>query len=220
MAARMQQGGRPGGSRFAQFKLVLLGESAVGKVSLVLRFVKDQFDDYRESTIGAAFLTQTIALDESTTVKFEIWDTAGQERYKSLAPMYYRNANCAVVVYDITQASSLDKAKAWVKELQRQANENIIIALAGNKLDLVSADPTKRAIPAEDAAQYAREAGLLFFETSAKTADNVRELFTAIARKLPLDQAGPRSIRSAGHRPGVDLRPESSGTQGASGCNC
>lgn len=65
---------------------------------------QDQFDDYRESTIGAAFLTQTIALDDTTTVKFEIWDTAGQERYKSLAPMYYRNANCAVVVYDITQA--------------------------------------------------------------------------------------------------------------------
>ena len=75
-----------------------------GQSSLVLRFVKDQFDDYRESTIGAAFLTQTVALDENTTVKFEIWDTAGQERYKSLAPMYYRNAHCAVVVYDITQA--------------------------------------------------------------------------------------------------------------------
>merc|ERR1712000_233655 len=130
MAARAPTG-RPGaGGRFAQFKLVLLGESAVGKSSLVLRFVKDQFDDYRESTIGAAFLTQTITL--------EIWDTAGQERYKSLAPMYYRNANCAVVVYDITQSASLDKAKAWVKELQRQANENIIIALAGNKLDLVT----------------------------------------------------------------------------------
>ena len=70
----------------------------------LLTYTQDQFDDYRESTIGAAFLTQTIALDENTTVKFEIWDTAGQERYKSLAPMYYRNANCAVVVYDITQA--------------------------------------------------------------------------------------------------------------------
>ena len=76
--------------------------------SLVLRFVKDQFDDYRESTIGAAFLTQTISLDENTTVKFEIWDTAGQERYKSLAPMYYRNANCAVVVYDVTQSVRSD----------------------------------------------------------------------------------------------------------------
>ena len=69
-----------------------------------LTALQDQFDDYRESTIGAAFLTQTISLDDTTTVKFEIWDTAGQERYKSLAPMYYRNANCAVVVYDVTQA--------------------------------------------------------------------------------------------------------------------
>ena len=74
--------------------------------------MKDQFDDYRESTIGAAFLTQTISLDDTTTVKFEIWDTAGQERYKSLAPMYYRNANCAVVVYDITQAVRILYASA------------------------------------------------------------------------------------------------------------
>ncbi|KAL1301962.1 hypothetical protein AAFC00_002418 [Neodothiora populina] len=219
MAARMQQPGRPGGARFAQFKLVLLGESAVGKSSLVLRFVKDQFDDYRESTIGAAFLTQTIALDDNTTVKFEIWDTAGQERYKSLAPMYYRNANCAVVVYDITQATSLDKAKAWVKELQRQANENIIIALAGNKLDLVTEQPDKRVVTTEDAQAYANEAGLLFFETSAKTAENVKELFTAIAEKLPIEQASQRGMRS-GPRPGVDLRPESSATQGGQGCNC
>lgn len=200
---------------------------------------QDQFDDYRESTIGAAFLTQTISLDESTTVKFEIWDTAGQERYKSLAPMYYRNANCAVVVYDITQSvswssiksiqpslititlpqSSLDKAKSWVKELQRQANENIVIALAGNKLDLVTESPDKRAIPTADAEAYAREAGLLFFETSAKSSTNVRELFTAIAKKLPLDQAGPRNMR-APPRPGVDLRPEAPSTQGAGGCNC
>ncbi|KIX00481.1 uncharacterized protein Z518_10621 [Rhinocladiella mackenziei CBS 650.93] len=241
MAARAPAG-RPGpGGRFAQFKLVLLGESAVGKSSLVLRFVKDHFDDYRESTIGAAFLTQTISLDENTTVKFEIWDTAGQERYKSLAPMYYRNANCAVVVYDVTQAvrfirffffvvviaeiiianvviqSSLDKAKSWVKELQRQANENIVIALAGNKVDVVNEHPDKRAIQTADAEAYAKEAGLLFFETSAKTSTNVRELFTAIAKKLPLDQAGPRSLRS-NPRPGVDLRPESTGTQGAGNC--
>lgn len=223
MAARAPVAGRAGTSRFAQFKLVLLGESAVGKSSLVLRFVKDQFDDYRESTIGAAFLTQTISLDETTTVKFEIWDTAGQERYKSLAPMYYRNANCAVVVYDITQASSLDKAKAWVKELQRQANENIIIALAGNKLDLVTAEPSKRAITTSDAQAYARESGLLFFETSAKTAENVRELFTAIAKKLPLDQAGPRNLGGrAGGRQGVQLQSpgESAGVQGGGNCNC
>merc|ERR1711939_1236651 len=195
------------------------GRISVGKSSLVLRFVKDQFDDFRESTIGAAFLTQTISLDDNTTVKFEIWDTAGQERYKSLAPMYYRNANCAVVVYDITQASSLDKAKQWVKELQRQANENIIIALAGNKLDLVTSQPDKRAISTADAEAYAKEAGLLFFETSAKTSENVRELFTSIAKKLPLDQAGPRNPRS-GKRGGVELRPENPSTQGQGPCAC
>jgi Ras-related protein Rab-5C len=114
----------------------------------------------------------------------------------------------------------LDKAKAWVKELQRQANENIIIALAGNKLDLVNDSPDKRAISTADAQQYANEAGLLFFETSAKTAENVQELFTQIAKKLPLDQAGPRNLRSAAQRPGVNLRPEAANTQGAAGCNC
>jgi len=185
---------------------------------LVLRFVKDQFDDYRESTIGPAFLTQTIALDDSATVKFEIWDTAGQERYKSLAPMYYRNANCAVVVYDITAPTSLDKAKAWVKELQRQANEHIVIALAGNKLDLATNDPSsRRAVETADAEAYAREAGLLFFETSAKTAENVKELFTAIAKKLPLDQQGPRGVRGAQGSRGVNLNRTNDIQQG---CNC
>lgn len=106
-----------------------------------------------------------------------------------------------------------------MKELQRQANENIVIALAGNKLDLVTENPDKRAIPVADAEAYAREAGLLFFETSAKTSTNVKELFTAIAKKLPLDQAGPRNLR-ANPRPGVDLRPESAGTQGAGSCSC
>ena len=88
-------------SKVCQIKLVLLGESAVGKSSLVLRFVKGQFHEYQESTIGAAYLSQTVCLDD-TTVKFEIWDTAGQERYESLAPMYYRGAQAAIVVFDIT----------------------------------------------------------------------------------------------------------------------
>merc|ERR1711943_118080 len=123
--------------RVFQFKLVLLGDSAVGKSSLVLRFVRGQFFEYQESTIGAAFLTQNVSLNDYT-VKFEIWDTAGQERHHSLAPMYYRGAAAAVVVYDITNTESFSRAKSWVKELQRQGSPNIVIALAGNKCDLAS----------------------------------------------------------------------------------
>ncbi|KAJ9294540.1 hypothetical protein DTO271G3_6808 [Paecilomyces variotii] len=118
-------------------KLVLLGEAAVGKSSLVLRFVNNDFQENKEPTIGAAFLTQKCSLP-TRTIKFEIWDTAGQERFASLAPMYYRNAQAALVVYDLTKPSSLIKAKHWVAELQRQASPGIVIALVGNKLDLTS----------------------------------------------------------------------------------
>jgi small GTP-binding protein len=173
-----------------QFKLVLLGESAVGKSSLVLRFVKGQFLEFQESTIGAAFLTQTVCLND-TTCKFEIWDTAGQERYHSLAPMYYRGAHAAIVVYDITSRESFERAQNWVKELQRQGNPNIVIALTGNKLDLAE----HRQVQIDEAQSYSDENGLLFMETSAKTAANVNELFVAIAKKLPKNQPRPQSTR-------------------------
>lgn len=194
MASSPRAGGgaqRPNGAtqnKICQFKLVLLGESAVGKSSLVLRFVKGQFHEYQESTIGAAFLTQTVCIDD-TTVKFEIWDTAGQERYHSLAPMYYRGAQAAIVVYDIQNQDSFARAKTWVKELQRQASPNIVIALAGNKADLANS----RVVDYEEAKQYADDNGLLFMETSAKTAVNVNDIFLAIAKKLPKNEGtGPQ----------------------------
>merc|ERR1712078_893924 len=182
-----------GASKVVQFKLVLLGDSAVGKSSLVLRFVRGQFFEYQESTIGAAFLTQNVSLNDYT-VKFEIWDTAGQERYHSLAPMYYRGAAAAVVVYDITNSDSFARAKSWVKELQRQGSPNIVIALAGNKCDLAS----KRKVEASEASEYAKDNGLFFMETSAKTALNVEELFKAIAKKLPKDPYKETSEKQGG----------------------
>ncbi|KAK1332471.1 hypothetical protein QTO34_007150, partial [Cnephaeus nilssonii] len=149
--------------------------------------------------LAAAFLTQTVCLDD-TTVKFEIWDTAGQERYHSLAPMYYRGAQAAIVVYDITNEESFARAKNWVKELQRQASPNIVIALSGNKADLAN----KRAVDFQEAQSYADDNSLLFMETSAKTSMNVNEIFMAIAKKLPKNEPQNPGANSARGR-GVDL---------------
>lgn len=129
-------------------------------------------------------MTQTVALDDNETIKFEIWDTAGQERYRSLAPMYYRGAAAAIVVYDITNPDSFAGAKSWVKELQRRGDPNVVIALAGNKADLEN----RRAVEFGDAAAYAAENNLLHLETSAKNANNVKALFVEIAKKLPKSQ--------------------------------
>ncbi|KAM5345454.1 hypothetical protein ACJ41O_011316 [Fusarium nematophilum] len=222
-------------------KLVLLGEAAVGKSSLVLRFVNNDFQENKEPTIGAAFLTQKCNLP-TRTIKFEIWDTAGQERFASLAPMYYRNAQAALVVYDLTKPTSLIKAKHWVAELQRQASPGIVIALVGNKLDLTgdstgagadSEDAEEgeesgdaRKVSKEEAQSYAEEEGLLFFETSAKSGHNVTEVFTAIANAIPetsLKSARGPGASSAASRGGEEQRvnlggPKDAGAKDSCAC--
>ncbi|KAE9576865.1 Vacuolar protein sorting-associated protein 21 [Colletotrichum fructicola] len=237
-------GGAPKPS--SSVKLVLLGEAAVGKSSLVLRFVNNDFQENKEPTIGAAFLTQKCNLP-TRTIKFEIWDTAGQERFASLAPMYYRNAQAALVVYDLTKPTSLIKAKHWVAELQRQASPGIVIALVGNKLDLTNGagesagsaggdagedadgedgSGDARKVSTEEAKTYAEEESLLFFETSAKTGHNVTEVFTAIANAIP--ETSLKSARGAGashavSRGGEEQRVNLTGPRDAAakeGCAC
>ncbi|CAI8496467.1 unnamed protein product [Hanseniaspora opuntiae] len=182
-----------------QFKLVLLGDSSVGKSSIVTRFVKDQFDENKESTIGAAFLSQTIKLvdnqenpdsPEEVPIKFEIWDTAGQERYKALAPMYYRNSNAAIIVYDITDDKSLSKAIKWVNELKERLPTDLndpnrcIILLVGNKLDLVGDDESNRKISTQEARDFSIDNGLLFHEVSAKNNIGIKDIFQELGETL------------------------------------
>ena len=167
------------------YTVVLLGDSSVGKSSVAIRFSKNEFSEFQESTIGAAFLTNTIndrkSINPNDKVRFEIWDTAGQERYHSLAPMYYRGAKAAMVVYDITSEVSFEKAKEWVNELQQSANENMIISLVGDKTDI----EYLRKVEKDKAIEYANQNDLVFLETSAKSGDNITEAFNRIADRLP-----------------------------------
>ena len=178
------------GIRTHHATLVILGDTAVGKSCVVLRYVRDDFCEFQESTIGAAFLSHTAEL-ECDSIKFEIWDTAGQERYRSLAPMYYRGATAAVVVYDITNRDSFSGAKSWVEELERRSGTGIVVALAGNKSDMES----KRDIEFEEVSAYAQKNNLLHFEVSAKTGANIKELFAEIAIKIP--KTSPLETRTA-----------------------
>ncbi|KAL8435383.1 hypothetical protein Efla_007633 [Eimeria flavescens] len=192
-------GGPPGQQKILHFKLVLLGDTSVGKSCLVVRFAKDEFYEYQESTIGAAFMTQSVDLGDCI-VKFEIWDTAGQERYRSLAPMYYRQggAAAAVIVYDTTSRESFEGAKSWVAELQAISDKSsLVMALAGNKTDLAA----DRAVKTQEAQQFAEEQGIFFMETSAKTGKNVNELFYEIAAKEQEGAGSPRGLsdKQEGH---------------------
>ncbi|XP_054707198.1 ras-related protein Rab-22A-like isoform X2 [Uloborus diversus] len=118
-----------------EVKLCVLGDSGVGKSSIVQRFVHNTFNPSVESTIGASFMTKCLLVDDCT-FKFNIWDTAGQERYRSLAPMYYRNAGAAIIVYDVTSHSTFQSVKGWIRELQLHGSSDVVMAIAGNKADL------------------------------------------------------------------------------------
>ncbi|KAG5481404.1 hypothetical protein LSCM4_07116 [Leishmania orientalis] len=201
-------------------KIVMLGESGAGKSSIALRFTRNEFLANQETTIGAAFLSKTVMIPPSRgaaaapggaasthalqqqmrALKYEIWDTAGQERFRSLAPIYYRGACGALVVYDITNSESLKKAQTWIRELRANADPSLIIVLVGNKKDLESL----RQVSFEDGQRLAAEEQLAaFYETSAKDNSNVEQAFLDLAGKL-LDQGlGSRGGAAGGARGGV-----------------
>jgi len=187
-------------------KLVLLGNSGVGKTSLVLRYVQGTFAHHQTSTIGASFMTKRVFID-SWKVKLQLWDTAGQERFRSMTPMYYRGAHAAVLVYDITQEDSLDAVKDWVRELQQSQHNvrnDIIIAIAGNKVDLEE----KRKVPKIKAQEYATSIGAILREVSAKDDSGIEELFLQVTKILvEKQQVKSQQVKSQSIK-GLPLSPQ------------
>ncbi|KFQ28157.1 Ras-related protein Rab-17, partial [Mesitornis unicolor] len=183
------------------YKVVLLGSTSVGKSSLAYRYVKN---DFKESlpTVGCSFFTQILNL-EVATVKFEIWDTAGQEKYHSVCHLYYRGASAALLVYDIANKETLNRAKLWLRELEKEfLPDEIVIALVGNKTDLAA----EREVATEEGQEFARTEGLLFMETSAKSSHQVDDIFMAIAQELLKREQEKTSVLSQRGGSTADLR--------------
>lgn len=183
----VNQQGRPGRTGPLEAKLVLLGDSGVGKSSLSLRFCQGRFPSFHEVTIGAAFLQQSVRLRDGGQVKLSIWDTGGQERFRSMSSLYYRDTAGAILVYDCTDPSSFESVKYWVDELRSKGPANVVIAVAGNKAD---SSAEKKKVDGGAARQYCDENNMLFFETSALSGDNVSQLFEGISARI-VNQSRP-----------------------------
>ncbi|CAH9143093.1 unnamed protein product [Cuscuta epithymum] len=161
------------------FKVVLIGDSAVGKSQILARFARNEFSLDSKATIGVEFQTRTVVIQHKS-VKAQIWDTAGQERYRAVTSAYYRGAVGAMLVYDITKRETFDHIPRWLEELRSHADKNIVIILIGNKIDLEE----QRAVPTEDAKEFAQKEGLFFLETSAKQETNVENAFMKLLEEI------------------------------------
>ncbi|KAM3616648.1 uncharacterized protein V6R79_021213 [Siganus canaliculatus] len=161
------------------FKLLLIGDSGVGKSCLLLRFADDTYTESYISTIGVDFKIRTIDMD-GKTVKLQIWDTAGQERFRTITSSYYRGAHGIIIVYDVTEQESFNNVKQWLDEIDRYACENVSRLLVGNKSDLVG----KKVVDAATAQDLASSLKISFLETSAKSSDNVERAFLTMASEI------------------------------------
>ncbi|KEI40735.1 uncharacterized protein L969DRAFT_85953 [Mixia osmundae IAM 14324] len=201
------------------FKVVLIGDSGVGKSNLLSRFTRNEFNLESKSTIGVEFATRSISVD-TKTIKAQIWDTAGQERYRAITSAYYRGAVGALLVYDIAKHPTYVNVQRWLKELKDHADSNIVIMLVGNKSDLRHL----RAVPTEEAKQFATDEGLSFIETSALDASNVENAFQTILTDIyrivsnKALEASHDVIKPSGEGASVNLTPTAETGKKSSGC--
>ena len=172
------------------FKVLLLGNSNVGKSSLFLRFVDDIWNDTFVPTIGVDFKIKTFDIDEKK-IKMQIWDTAGQERFKNIIASYYRGAHGILLIYDVTDKDSFKNLSNWIIEIEKNANKNVLKLLIGNKTDLED----KRVITYNQGKEFADGYGLKYIETSAKKNLNVNEAFETLGRELILHSEDKKIVR-------------------------
>lgn len=194
------------------FKLLLIGDSGVGKSCLLLRFADDTYTESYISTIGVDFKIRTVELD-GKVVKLQIWDTAGQERFRTITSSYYRGAHGIIVVYDTTDSETFEHVKTWLHEIDRYASENVNKLLVGNKSDLTS----KRQVETEAAKEFADSVNIPFLETSAKNATNVEDAFMTMAGEIKKRMASAPSM-SEGNKSKITVSGKTESVKSSSCC--
>ena len=161
------------------YKIVLVGDSGVGKTNLLLRYLKNKFDQNSKATVGVEFGSKNITIDNSI-VKAQVWDTAGQERYRSITSAYYKGSHGALVVYDVTKIESFNNVDKWISDLRNNTDEKLVIILIGNKIDL----DKERTVKTEEGQEKSNENELAYIETSALDSRNVEKAFESIVTKI------------------------------------
>ena len=163
------------------YKVLLLGDSSVGKTCFLLRYCDKSFQEAHLSTIGLDYRLKSMTLNNEKNIKLQIWDTAGQDRFRALTKNYYKGANGIILIYDISTTQTFENVKVWINQIKEEANANVIIYLVGNKIDL---SKDKRTVTEEEGQKLADEYKFLFKEASAKEGTNVNEIFQELVEKI------------------------------------
>ena len=186
-------------------KLILVGDSGVGKTNILSKYLKNNFDPDSKATVGVEFGTKNIEIDNKR-IKVQIWDTAGQERYKSITSTYYKGAKGAFIVYDITRKSTFDNIDKWIGDLKNNGDENMIVYLVGNKSDLND----MREVRKDEAMTKSEKFNIAFSETSALYGDNIHKIFQDLMEKVYINfYRNVNTNREKEINKGVDLNEES-----------
>ena len=161
------------------YKILLLGDVAVGKSCLLLRYCENSFQESHLSTIGLDFRLKTINLENNRKIRIQIWDTAGEDRFRAITKNYYKGAHGIILIYDITNKKSFENVRTWINQIKEEVSEKVSIILVGNKID----DEEHRVVATEDGEKIAKELGLMFFECSAKSGVNIDSTFNELVKK-------------------------------------